>query len=50
MALKDERGHAGEALAAAYLALVGFRVVERNLRIAGVHLLQPKEDDDDDDD
>lgn len=38
MALKDERGRAGEALAAAYLALVGFRVVERNFRIAGVEV------------
>ena len=36
--MKDERGRAGEALAAAYLALVGMKVVERNLRIAGVEV------------
>jgi len=35
---KDDRGRAGEALAAAYLALVGVRVVARNLRVAGVEV------------
>jgi putative endonuclease len=38
VALKDARGRAGEALAAAYLALAGLRVVDRNPRIAGVEV------------
>ena len=32
------RGRAGESLAAAYLELVGLRVKERNLRVAGVEV------------
>jgi len=34
----QERGRAGEALAAAYLELVGFRLVARNVRLAGVEV------------
>jgi uncharacterized protein (TIGR00252 family) len=38
VAFRDARGRAGEALAAAFLTLVGFRIVERNPRIAGVEV------------
>ena len=34
MAVAGARGRAGEALAAAFLALRGFCLVERNLRLA----------------
>src|SRR5262245_44651011 len=34
----QDRGRAGEALAAAYLELVGCRVVARNVRLAGVEV------------
>jgi putative endonuclease len=38
MGLPNRRGRAGEALALAYLELVGCRVRERNARIAGVEV------------
>ena len=38
MAFKDVRGRAGESLAAAYLELTGFQVIERNIRVAGVEI------------
>ena len=38
MAITAARGRAGESLAAAYLELVGFRILERNLRLAGVEI------------
>ena len=38
MGAAQERGRAGEALAAAYLELVGCRVVARNVRLAGVEV------------
>ena len=34
----QDRGRAGEALAAAYLELVGCRLVARNVRLAGVEV------------
>ena len=38
MALKHERGRAAEALAAAYLRLLGFRTRDANTRVGGVEL------------
>jgi len=38
MAFKDVRGRAGESLAAAYLELTGYRLMERNIRVAGVEI------------
>jgi len=38
MSLTNARGRAGEALAVAYLELVGCRVRERNTRIGGVEV------------
>jgi putative endonuclease len=38
MALPQRRGHAGEAIAAAYFELLGCRVLERNARLAGVEV------------
>ena len=38
MGAAQDRGRAGEALAAAYLELVGCRLVERNVRLAGVEV------------
>ena len=38
MAVAGARGRAGEALAAAFLELRGFCLVERNLRLAGVEI------------
>jgi len=38
MGLAQERGRAGEALAAAYLELAGLEVVRRNVRLAGVEV------------
>jgi putative endonuclease len=38
MGLARSRGEAGEALAAAYLELVGLEVVQRNVRLAGVEV------------
>ena len=36
MGLAQDRGRAGEALAAAYLELIGCRTVARNVRLGGV--------------
>jgi len=38
MGLAQDRGRAGEALAAAYLELVGFRMVAHNVRLGGVEV------------
>ena len=38
MGAAQDRGRAGEALAAAYLELVGCRCVARNVRLAGVEV------------
>ena len=38
MGFAQDRGRAGEALAAAYLELVGCRLVARNVRLAGVEV------------
>jgi len=38
MGLAQDRGRAGEALAAAYLELKGCRIVARNTRLAGVEV------------
>ncbi|HEY3215467.1 MAG TPA: YraN family protein [Candidatus Eisenbacteria bacterium] len=38
MTFTSSRGKAGESVAAAYLELIGFRVLERNLRLAGVEI------------
>jgi putative endonuclease len=38
MGLAQDRGRAGEALAAAYLELLGCRLVARNVRLAGVEV------------
>jgi putative endonuclease len=38
MGVAQDRGHAGEELAAAYLALAGIEVVRRNARVAGVEV------------
>ena len=38
MGLAQRRGRAGEALAAAYLELIGCTVVARNVRLAGVEV------------
>jgi putative endonuclease len=38
MGIASSRGHAAEALAAAYLELTGYEVVGRNVRIAGVEV------------
>jgi len=38
MGLAQERGRAGEILAAAYLELAGFEVTRRNARLAGVEV------------
>jgi putative endonuclease len=38
MGAAQDRGRAGEALAAAYLELVGCRLVERNAHLAGVEV------------
>ena len=38
MGITGTRGRAGEDLAAAYLALSGARVLERNVRLAGVEV------------
>ena len=38
MGLQNVRGRAGEALALAYLELVGCRIQERNLKIGGVEV------------
>jgi putative endonuclease len=38
MGAAQDRGRAGEALAAAYLELMGFRTVARNTRLAGVEV------------
>jgi putative endonuclease len=38
MGLAQERGRAGEALAAAYLELAGLEVKRRNVRLAGVEV------------
>jgi putative endonuclease len=38
MGLAQERGRGGEALAAAYLGLVGLEVTGRNVRLAGVEV------------
>ncbi len=38
MGIAQERGRAGEALAAAYLELVGCRLVARNARLGGVEV------------
>jgi putative endonuclease len=38
MGIARERGRAGEALAVAYLELVGCRVVARNVRLGGVEV------------
>ncbi|NOT34303.1 MAG: YraN family protein [Candidatus Eisenbacteria bacterium] len=46
MGMAASRGHAGEALAAAYLELAGMRIVERNARIAGVEVDLVVEDGD----
>ncbi len=45
MGIARARGGAGEALAAAYLELVGFEIVERNHRIAGVEVDLVAQDD-----
>jgi len=38
MGLTQDRGRAGEDLAVAYLALAGFRMVGRNVRLGGVEV------------
>ncbi|HVP14321.1 MAG TPA: YraN family protein [Terriglobales bacterium] len=38
MGLAQEHGHAGEALAAAYLELAGLEVLRRNVRLGGVEV------------
>jgi putative endonuclease len=38
MGLAKQRGEAGEAMAAAYLELIGCRVLARNVRLAGVQV------------
>jgi putative endonuclease len=38
MGVARSRGRAGEALAAAYLELVGFEGIQRNVRLAGVEV------------
>ncbi len=38
MQVKDVRGRAGEALAAAYLEIAGLTIVSRNTRVAGVEV------------
>jgi putative endonuclease len=38
MGFAQDRGRAGEALAAAYLELVGCRIVARNVRLGGVEV------------
>ena len=38
MGLAKQRGEAGEAMAAAYLQLIGCRVLARNVRLAGVEV------------
>lgn len=38
MGITQSRGVAGEALAAAYLELVGFEIQQRNVRLAGVEV------------
>ena len=38
MGLAKQRGESGEAMAAAYLQLIGCRVVARNVRLAGVEV------------
>lgn len=38
MGITQERGRAGEALAVAYLQLAGLRIVDRNVRLAGVEV------------
>jgi putative endonuclease len=38
MGVAGARGRAGESLAAAYLELRGFRLVDHNLRLAGVEI------------
>jgi len=38
MAFAQNRGRAGEALAAAYLEMVGCRILARNTRLAGVEV------------
>ena len=38
MGIAQDRGRAGEALAAAYLELVGMTVVARNVRLGGVEV------------
>lgn len=38
MGLTQARGRAGEALAIAYLELAGFRIMGRNLRLAGAEV------------
>lgn len=38
MGLAQDRGRAGEAMAAAYFELLGYRVVARNARLGGVEV------------
>ncbi len=38
MAAPQDRGRAAEALAAAYLELIGYQVIARNLRLGGVEV------------
>jgi putative endonuclease len=38
MGIAKHRGEAGEALAAAYLELIGCRILARNIRLAGVEV------------
>ena len=38
MGITQERGRAGEDLAVAYLQLAGLRIVDRNVRLAGVEV------------
>jgi putative endonuclease len=38
MGSAQDRGRAGESLAAAYLELVGYRLLARNVRLAGVEV------------
>ena len=38
MSMTGMRGRAGETLAAAYLELIGYAIVERNVRLAGVEI------------
>jgi putative endonuclease len=38
MGVAGTRGRAGEAMAAAYLELIGYRILQRNFRLAGVEV------------